>query len=181
MDLARRPVVGVMGSGAEPHAVRAGQVGRWLALQGAHLLTGGGGGVMAAVSEAFARTTPRRGLCIGVLPARTESDVNPPPGYPNPWVELAIRTHLHRRGAEGEQAQSRNHIHLLSADAVVFLPGGTGTASEARLALRYGCSAVAWCETAAERDRWPAGLAVAMTFDELTDRLSALLAGHALD
>ena len=32
---------------------------------------------------------------------------------------------------------SRNHINVLSADAIVALPGGAGTVSEAQLAVRY--------------------------------------------
>ena len=46
----RRQVVGVMGSGVERHDALAGAVGTWIARQGFHLLTGGGEGVMAAVS-----------------------------------------------------------------------------------------------------------------------------------
>src|SRR4029450_9485672 len=69
----RRPIVGVMGSGAERHDALAAPVGRWLAQQGVHLLTGGGGGVMEAVSEAFAQVPERQGLVLGILkgfPAR---------------------------------------------------------------------------------------------------------------
>lgn len=33
---------------------------------------------------------------------------------------------------------SRNHINILSSDAVVALPGGPGTLSEVKLALVYG-------------------------------------------
>jgi len=87
-----------MGSGLHPHPERATELGAWLARQGVHLLTGGGGGVMAAVSEAFHAVGDRRGLVLGVLPAAADAGAAPdrrasPPGYPNPWVEIPIYTH----------------------------------------------------------------------------------------
>ena len=63
----RLPIVGVMGSGTRPSSERASALGRWLAECGVHLLTGGGGGVMAAVSKSFYETPNRQGLVIGVL------------------------------------------------------------------------------------------------------------------
>jgi predicted Rossmann-fold nucleotide-binding protein len=39
---------------------------------------------------------------------------------------------------------SRNHINVLSADAVVALPGGAGTRSEIDLAKRYGIPLIAY-------------------------------------
>ena len=141
----RRPVIGVMGSGVERHDTLAGAVGIWIARQGFHLLTGGGEGVMAAVSEAFAAVPDRRGLVIGVLPnARDEHGRSQPAGYPNRWVELAIRTHLPLSGTRGMAPLSRNHINVLTADVVVALPGGAGTSSEVRLALQYARPCVAF-------------------------------------
>ena len=69
--LTRRPIVGVMGSGnlSTPEAE---EVGRLVARLGAHLLTGGGGGQMEAVSHGFSRSELRSGLCIGVLPSKEE-------------------------------------------------------------------------------------------------------------
>src|SRR5438552_16764204 len=123
----RQPIVGVMGSGTQAHSERAAELGTWLVREGVHLLTGGGGGVMAAVSAAFHRVAPRAGLCIGVLPAFDAADPSPPPGYPNPFIELPIRTHLYMRGDDGAHFLSRNHINVLSSDLVVLLPGGAGT------------------------------------------------------
>merc|ERR1711924_582440 len=40
----------------------------------------------------------------------------------------------------GHTILSRNHICVLSADVVVALPGGAGTASEIQLAKQYGIS-----------------------------------------
>lgn len=135
------PVVGVMGSGVRAHAELAAPLGRGLAKMGVHLLTGGGGGVMACASRAFAEVGSRAGVVVGVLPGRVGGPVagaSSPSGYPNPFVELAVRTHLDARGAEGDSAASRNHVNVLSSDVVVALPGGEGTASEVVLALRYG-------------------------------------------
>ena len=143
----RLAVVGVMGSGREPHTERARRVGEWIARAGCHLLTGGGAGVMAAVTEAFVSVADRRGvaIAIGILPARADGRAGAaPPGYPNPWVEIAVRTHLHEVGAHGAGPSSRNHLNVLSSDVVIVLPGSSGTASEARLAVRYGRPCIAW-------------------------------------
>jgi uncharacterized protein (TIGR00725 family) len=147
----RRPIVGVMGSGIEPHAARARALGRWLASEGVHLLTGGGGGVMAAVGEAFCAVPGRAGRALAVLPGVVgEAGRRAPEGYPNAWVEIPIFTHLPLRGAHGDEPLSRNHVNVLSSDVVVALPGGPGTASEVRLALRYGRPLVAWLDDRAQ-------------------------------
>jgi predicted Rossmann-fold nucleotide-binding protein len=78
------PIVGVMGSGTHPHDDRSTALGLWLATQGVHLLTGGGGGVMEAVSKAFHSVQGRSGKIIGILPGDVdESGYRPLPGYPN--------------------------------------------------------------------------------------------------
>jgi uncharacterized protein (TIGR00725 family) len=133
-----RPVIGVMGSGTDEHAALAEPLGGWVAEQGFDLLTGGGRGVMAAACRGFAAVPGRRGVSVGVLPE------GPPPGYPNPWVDVAIRTHLPKRGDEGADVLSRNHINILSSDVVVALPGGAGTRTEVELAMRYGRPLVAY-------------------------------------
>ncbi len=126
-----RPLVAVMGSGSVEHRELAEPLGRWLAEAGYDLLTGGGAGVMAAVCRGYAAVPNRRGVSVGVLPA------GPPPGYPNPWVDVVIRTHLPKRGDEGADVLSRNHINVLSAAVVVALPGRAGTRTEVALALHY--------------------------------------------
>lgn len=126
-----RPMVAVLGSGTDDHAALAIPLGRWLAENGHNLLTGGGGGVMAAVCQAFSSVSNRQGSSIGILPA------GPPPGYPNPWIDFAIQTHLPKRGDEGADVLSRNHINVLSATLAVALPGQSGTRSEVLLALQY--------------------------------------------
>lgn len=146
-------VVGVMGSSRERHVTRSRRVGVWIARAGYHLLTGGGPGVMAAVTEAFVSVTPRTGRAIGVLPADVlRIDGIPPAGYPNPWVEIAIRTHLDKLGPQGDDEASRNHLNVLSSDVIIILPGGAGTVSEARLAVHYGRPCIAHLD---DRDDMP--------------------------
>ena len=150
-----RPVVGVMGASGEPHAERSRRVGIWIARAGCHLLTGGGPGVMSAVTEAFVSVPDRRGLAIGILPAGGRRGIEgpvgrPPPGYPNPWVELAIATHLDSLGERGGDEWSRNHVNVLSSDVLIFLPGSAGTASEAKLAVRYGKPSIAYLDRRAD-------------------------------
>ena len=111
---------------------------------------------MEAVSRAFFETAPRAGIVIGVIPATVEplaalerrdasqAAYELPEGYPNPWVELAIYTHLPDSGQEGTLRSSRNHINVLSADAIVALPGEDGTESEMWLAVQYGVPIVAF-------------------------------------
>ena len=139
-----------MGASAAAHAERSRRVGAWIARAGYHLLTGGGPGVMAAVTEAFVGVPDRRGVAIGILPASRRGidapEDRPPPGYPNPWVEIAIATHLDSLGARGGDERSRNHVNVLSSDVLIFLPGSAGTASEAKLAVRYGRPSIAYLD-----------------------------------
>jgi uncharacterized protein (TIGR00725 family) len=145
----RLPMIGVMGSGTHAHEDKAVPLGRWLAAADCHLLTGGGGGVMSAVSHAFCSASKRKGRVVGVLPG-DEHTRQSPPGYPNPWVEIPIRTHLPLSGTQGEDPMSRNHINVLSADVIVALPGSAGTSSETRLALRYRRPVIAFIDRRAD-------------------------------
>jgi predicted Rossmann-fold nucleotide-binding protein len=178
----RRRVVTVIGSGKSADPCCA-EVGRLIATLGFDLLTGAGRGVMEAVSRAFYETSPREGVVIGIVPAevhgierlerRAPGDVvyEPPPGYPNEWVELAIYTHLPDSGTEGTLRSSRNHINVLTADAIVALPGGEGTESEAWLALQYGVSIVAYGDY---RDGLPHGIARARSLADVRQFLSGM-------
>lgn len=157
----RLPIVGVMGAGRDVALERAEEAGAMLAEMGVHLLTGGGPGVMAAASRGFARVEGRKGCVIGVLPSGRGTE------YPNPWVEILIRTHLPLSGEQGEDALSRNHINVLSADAVVTLPGGAGTLSEVRLALRYGKPLVAYLKRRDEIPGLPDEVRTVSTLEEL--------------
>lgn len=175
----RRRVVTVIGSGrtADPHCA---EVGRLIAALGCDLLTGGGRGVMEAVSRAFFETTPRQGLVVGVLPG----EVNPltalegrqsgaveyevPEGYPNAWVELAIYTHLPDSGEDGTLRSSRNHLNILTADAVVALPGREGTTAEMWLAVQYGVPIIAFGE---HHEDVPRGIRRAASLEDVRDFL----------
>jgi predicted Rossmann-fold nucleotide-binding protein len=181
---ARRTVVAVIGSGrtADPHAA---EVGRLIAALGHDLLTGGGRGVMEAVSRAFFETSPRRGIVIGIVPAevhglrqleeRNAADVSyePPPGYPNEWVELVIYTHLPDTGSDGARRSSRNHLNVLSADAIVALPGREGTESEIWLATQYRVPVIAFGDHGAAA---PHGIPRAPTIDAVRDFLTHSIA-----
>ncbi len=143
------PIVGVMGSGRTSHDDRALPLGQWLATMSVHLLTGGGGGVMQSVSRAFAAVDDRNGMVIGVVPGRLDDNdktYQAHSGYPNPWIELAIFTHLPYSGEKGEDLMSRNHINVLSSNLIVVLPGQAGTAAEAALAVRYNVPVMAWLD-----------------------------------
>jgi uncharacterized protein (TIGR00725 family) len=129
--------VGVLGSGHEPHESLAASLGQLLASLQVNLLTGGGGGVMEAVSRAFVGAPRERGICIGIIPCSEWDAGIPKEGYPNRYVELPIYTHLPYSGRRGTDSLSRNHINVLSCAAIVALPGGPGTASEVSLAVRY--------------------------------------------
>ena len=171
----RRRVVAVIGSGttADPACVEIGQL---IAGLGVDLLTGGGRGVMEAVSRAFFEVSPREGLVVGIIPATVDRldaleqrepasiTYRPPDGYPNPWVELAIRTHLPDSGEQGTLRSSRNHINVLSADVIVALPGEAGTESEMWLATRYGVPIVAY---GAHRTSVPEGIPHATSLEQV--------------
>ena len=159
-----------MGSHADAHADRSRRVGAWIARQGFHLLTGGGDGVMGAVSRAFVEVADRAGLVLAIVPSVTgDADHSPVPGYPNPWVEIPIYTHLDRGGPFGDEPTSRNHINVLTSTVVVVLPGGQGTASEARLALRYGTPCVAYLHSREEVPRLPDGIRIESDFSRIEE------------
>ena len=191
--LHRRPVVGVLGSSDDSFAAHvdlATQVGHWLAAEGYDLLTGGGDGMMAAVSRAFYEHPVRRGFVIGIVPGRVPAlealagrdEAEPPleydmdPRYPNPWVELAIYTHLPLGGQEGTAELSRNHLNVLSSDVLIALPGREGTMAELWLARQYGVPAIAYLP--ADTDiSLPAGVPSSSHFDEVTRFVDAQLRG----
>lgn len=161
------PIVGVMGSGSSCDENRCAELGRWLATEGVHLLTGGGGGVMLAVSRAFFETRGRDGAVLGVLPADRFREGQPPAGYPNPWVEIPIRTHLHLSGARGTALASRNHINVLTSNVLVAMPGSWGTRSEVALALRYGKPVAAYLRERSEIPQLPASVPVLSDFAQI--------------
>jgi uncharacterized protein (TIGR00725 family) len=136
----RLPIVGVMGSHARAWPAWAAPLGAHLAARGVHLLPGGGTGTMAAVAESYCAAADRQGVSIGILPAAADPVLGyaPLPGYPNPWVEVPIVTPLGAFTGGDDNLVTRNHVNILTADAVVALPGSVGTHNEIRLAHRFG-------------------------------------------
>jgi len=144
MALKIRKMIAVIGSGKEQLSHLSVPLGQWIAENGYSLINGGGSGVMISTAKAFCSVKNRKGLVVGVIPssATCSSPVErgsyiPPSDYPNPYTEVTIRTHLHLSGRLGKNTASRNHIIILSADAVIALPGGAGTQSEIELAIEY--------------------------------------------
>jgi predicted Rossmann-fold nucleotide-binding protein len=148
-------IVGVMASGKkeplEDEEKRlANELGTAIAELGYHLLTGGGGGSMAAVGMAFLEQKQKllkanrlAGNLISVLrakelPQKRGGKRNWEANADNGLGEIVIRTHLPYSGKQGTDPLSRNHINALTADLVVILPGGSGTLSELQLAWEYG-------------------------------------------
>ena len=178
MSVKRLKVVGVMGSGSNEHADLAEPLGKLIASLNAHLLTGGGSGVMTSVSRAFSKSD-RVGLTIGVLPCKKNKPRSPKHGYPNQWIEVPIATHLDG-GQDGHDLRSRNHINILSCDAVVALPGGAGTSSEVSLAVQYGCKVLAYLGASGTIPSLPAQVSIARSRDAVEKFLRDALKAPAV-
>ncbi len=142
----RLPIVALFGQGTPPSRERialARDTGRMIAGLGAHLLTGGGYGVMEAACEGFVGVEPRKGLAIGIVPRRPDGAFDEPNRdlqgrpYPNAFVEIPIMTPLPPRVGDWRSEPGRNHINVLTADAMLALPGGTGTRNELDMAMSY--------------------------------------------
>lgn len=124
---------------------QAKSVGQLVAELGCNLITGGGQGGMTSVAQGFCETPNRVGRSIGIIPGRVDwgqsarlgeighLQLSPKNGYPNPWIEIPIFTHL--SGADPKGDTSRNIINVASADIVIALKGGQGTQAEFELAL----------------------------------------------
>ncbi|AJE99225.2 DNA-binding protein [Pandoraea apista] len=171
----RSITVGVMGSGKQPWTELAAPLGRALAIAGYHLLTGGGQGVMASVSEAFCAVPQRMGRSIGVVPTEAVSHdgerptFRPLAGYPNPFVEVPIVSPLPRHLPDAPAGTlSRNHINVLSSDVIVALPGNHGTRDEVGLALHYGKPVILFGQREHFADM-PASLVRTVSLDTVMD------------
>ena len=144
--LRKLPIIGVFGAGTPLSAERvrfARTIGAMVAGIGGHLLTGAGYGVMAAAAEGFVSAAERPGLSIGIVPREPGGPFDQPNHdrdgrpYPNPFVEIAIRTPLPPRVEDWQATPARNHVNVLTADAIIALPGGFGTANELDMAAEY--------------------------------------------
>ena len=83
------------------------------------LITGGLGGTMKAVCKGF---KAQGGLTLGIMPGYDKNDANE-------YVDIVIPTGL---------GLARNVLVVKSADAVVALPGESGTLSEIAYCLQFG-------------------------------------------
>jgi len=134
----RRPIVGVMGSHDDAWEDYANPVGQLLANRGFNLLTGAGGGVMTAVAKAYTDAETREGVSIGVLPAvdykgqKLDKEV-----YPNPYIEVPMITPLSAKAESDAMPFSRNLVNVMTAQALIVLPGAHGTKNEVSLGLMY--------------------------------------------
>ena len=90
--------------------------GQAIAAAGAVLVCGGLGGVMEAAAHG---AQSAGGATIGILPTYDR-------GSANPHIEFAIATGL---------GHARNVLVVASADAVIAMPGESGTLSEIAMAL----------------------------------------------
>ncbi|HUU64727.1 MAG TPA: TIGR00725 family protein [Dehalococcoidales bacterium] len=112
------------GSKCSPQeAELAEEVGRELARQGAVLVCGGLGGIMAAACKG---ASSEGGVTIGILPGGSRQAANP-------YVQIPIVTNL---------GEARNVVLVKSAEAVIAIGGGYGTLSEIGHALRNGIPVV---------------------------------------
>ncbi len=110
--------VSVIGSGVE-HEQRAEAVGRLLAEQGATVVTGGLGEVMAAAARG---AKSAGGTTLGILPGKTRAAANE-------WIDHVVVTGI---------GHARNLAVVASGDAVVAVGGRHGTLAEIGFALVLG-------------------------------------------
>lgn len=127
----RRPVLAVIGQAGPleaPLQALGLELGRLAVDHGFRVVTGGLGGMMAAVSEGAHRASGwREGDVIGVVPSYDRTTANP-------WVDIVVPT--------GMQL-GRNVLLVAMADVIVAIGGGAGTLSEMALAWQLGKPLVA--------------------------------------
>jgi uncharacterized protein (TIGR00725 family) len=129
-----RIAIAVIGgsSATDQMIAQAFAVGGAIAAAGAVLVCGGRGGVMEAAARG---AQAAGGTTVGILQSYDRASANP-------HIEIAIATGM---------GHARNTIVVASADAIVALPGATGTLSEIAMALTIGRPVVAldaWREIA---------------------------------
>lgn len=132
----RTRMVSVVGSGKElsaPAAALAEALGAAIVKAGWGLITGGGGGVMEAVSRGAVagRGTARHPPVVGVLPGYDPTSGN---GY----LDVVLPTGL---------GHARNAVVAAAGDALVCVGGATGALSEVALARKLGKPVLVFPET----------------------------------
>ncbi len=122
----RQIQIAVIGD-SQPSAEVAGwaeEVGRLIAQHAAVVVCGGLGGVMTAAARGAAQNN---GTSIGILPTYEAATAAP-------GISIVIPSGL---------GHARNMLVAASGDAVIALPGATGTLSEVALALTLGKTVIA--------------------------------------
>ncbi|WP_434043038.1 MULTISPECIES: TIGR00725 family protein [Sorangium] len=154
----RRPVMAVVGNGlaldAATEAVCV-ELGRRAVEAGFRLVTGGLGGVMAAVSRGGREAaTWRDGDILGLLPGYEASAANP-------YVDIVVPTGLQI---------GRNILVVAAADVVVAVGGGAGTLTEIAVAWQLGKPLLALATTGG----WATQLAGGRVDDRRSDRIASV-------
>jgi predicted Rossmann-fold nucleotide-binding protein len=157
---AGRPIVTVSGSGApDSHKKEAQFIGGLIARLGLNLLNGGVDGVMFDVTEGFlaaAATLPggsSPGSAIRVIPSDPKRVERAKQLSASLTGAKCIFTDLETRSHVGPD--SRNHVLIAAADAVICLPGQEGSKSEARLAKQvYHKPVITYGTTGRGEDDW---------------------------
>ena len=138
MTVERKPIIGVMGSSEKAWEELATPIGKLIADHDYRLLTGAGGGVMTAVAKAFCETPGRQGISLGIVPIfEYEGGFVAREEYPNPYIELPIFVPLDKKVSGDKNPYSRNHVNVMTSNALVILPGDHGTRNEVSLAIQY--------------------------------------------
>ena len=140
--LRRLPIIGLFGSGTKitpERAALARDVGLLVARLGAHLLTGASYAVTEAAAEGFVSVKRRRGVCIGSIArdatgtfdkANAGDDGTP---YPNRYIEVAVFTTVPAIDGVLNNTE-RARVDVLTANAIVALPGSVGGRGELQTA-----------------------------------------------
>ncbi len=161
----KRPIVAVIGASSAEDSVldAARKVGGAIALEGWHLLTGGGEGVMEAACRGYVESRPPSGgWTIGILPSDDT-------GFSNQFVEISIPTGM---------GWARNAIITRTASALIAIGGCSGTLTEIAFGWQMGRPIAALYETGG----WAQKLAGKAIDERRNDRIfGAKNAAEAID
>lgn len=123
--MTKQKIIAVIGAGEcdTEIASLAEEVGKYIALRGYILVTGGLGGVMEAASKG---AKSAGGITVGILPGTDRSSANQ-------FIDIPLVTGM---------GVARNLVIIQSAIGVVAIGGKYGTLSEAGFALNLGSPVV---------------------------------------
>jgi uncharacterized protein (TIGR00725 family) len=163
----KKQVLVIGGSDEHRYSDESYHLGRFIALSGWVLITGGRGGIMEAVSKG---AESAGGIVVGILPGDDFSGAN---GHCTVVIPTGI-------------GFARNAVNVLSADVIVAIGGKAGTLSELAYAWMYGKPVI--CCTFAEGwssmfprvridDRDGAAVHAASSVEEACSLLERLCAG----